>query len=140
MFFSTKWFLTFWSFDFWRSDHPKKTFDVLTLRRSDFWHSDPLPILCFPIILKSVIVLLSSLIKNYFNSFYLILVSIFATSNLGFDWFFHKDHIFFNFFNLNCFTVNTYLNYKNYKASIVKYNFIDFLKVGLKKVSIMCIL
>jgi hypothetical protein len=51
MFFSTKWFLTFWSniwrsdlLDFQRSDHLKKAFDVLTLRCSDFWHSDPLPL------------------------------------------------------------------------------------------------
>jgi hypothetical protein len=28
---------------FQSSDHPKKTFDVLTLQCSDFWHSDPLP-------------------------------------------------------------------------------------------------
>ncbi len=42
-------FSTFWSnfwccdlFDFRRSHHPKKTFDVLTLRCSDFWCSDPL--------------------------------------------------------------------------------------------------
>ncbi len=27
---------TSWSFDFWCSDHPKNTFDVLTLRCSDF--------------------------------------------------------------------------------------------------------
>jgi hypothetical protein len=30
-------------FDFGRSDHPKKTFDVLTLQCSDFQGSDPLP-------------------------------------------------------------------------------------------------
>jgi hypothetical protein len=45
-FFLTFWFLMFWSFDvliFWHSDHPKNTFDVLTLRCSDFWCSDPLP-------------------------------------------------------------------------------------------------
>jgi hypothetical protein len=48
-FFSMKWFLTFWKylwhsdlFDFRRYDHPKKTFDVLTLWCSDFQCSDPL--------------------------------------------------------------------------------------------------